>query len=343
MLRGSGDERSARAVRRRPAAPGHDVGDVRRPARRRRPRVPGRHGPRRRAAAGRVWTRCGTAPASAASISTTSIGPPSTRSCTSCSAARSRRPRSPRSGRPAAATSCSCASSCSAPSTVGCLVDQHGVWRLDRPARHHAATAASWSPPGSVHWSRQRPTPSTGWRCGSRRACRRWRGSSAAVALEVLDRAGLLAVRVEGRRQIVTLAHPLYGEILRARMPALTRRRLLLEHADHIDALGARRREDTIRSAIARLEASGSADPQLLVRAGPPGPLRPRLRHASSGSARAALRDGMTSEIGLLVGEALHELRHRSPRPTRCSPPPRQRRPRVTRSSSTSPRSAPAT
>ena len=40
--------------------------------------------------------------------------------------------------------------------------------------------------------------------------------------LEVLDGAGLLAVRVEGRRQIVSLAHPLYGEILRSRMPGLT-------------------------------------------------------------------------------------------------------------------------
>ncbi len=83
----------------------------------------------------------------------------------------------------------------------------------------------------------------------------------------MLDRSGLLTVRVEGRRQHVTLAHPLYGEILRARMPALTRRRLLLEHADRIDAHGARRREDPIRVATARLDASGTADPRLLVRA----------------------------------------------------------------------------
>jgi DNA-binding CsgD family transcriptional regulator len=126
--------------------------------------------------------------------------------------------------------------------------------------------------------------------------------------LELLDRAGLLTVRTEDRRQTVTLAHPLYGEILRARMPALTRRRLLLEHAERIDALGARRREDPIRSAIARLEASGSADAQLLVRAA-------RLARYGYDFAnverlgRAALRDGMTPEIGLLLGEALHELR----------------------------------
>ena len=127
--------------------------------------------------------------------------------------------------------------------------------------------------------------------------------------LEQLDRAGLLAVRSEGRRQLVTLAHPLHGEILRARMPALTRRRLLLEHADRIDALGARRREDPIRVATARLEATGTADPRLLVRA---------ARMARYGSdfvqverlARAALDSGMDPEAGLLIGEALHELGH---------------------------------
>ena len=54
--------------------------------------------------------------------------------------------------------------------------------------------------------------------------------------LELLDRSGLLTVRIEGRRQEVGLAHPLYGEILRDRMPGLTRRRLLLEHADRIEA-----------------------------------------------------------------------------------------------------------
>ena len=125
--------------------------------------------------------------------------------------------------------------------------------------------------------------------------------------LELLDRAGLLTVRADGRRQTVTLAHPLYGEILRARMPALVRRRLLLEHADCLDAHGARRREDPLRAATARLEVSGSAELGLLVRA---------ARLARYGQdftqverlGRAALGHGMTPEVGLLVGEALHEL-----------------------------------
>jgi DNA-binding CsgD family transcriptional regulator len=125
--------------------------------------------------------------------------------------------------------------------------------------------------------------------------------------LEELDRAGLLAVRSEGRRQPVSLSHPLYGEILRARLPALTRRRLLLELAEHIEAHGARRREDQIRAAEARLAATGSADPELLLRA---------ARLARYGDdfvqverfARAAGAHGSSTEVGLLLGEALHEL-----------------------------------
>ena len=85
--------------------------------------------------------------------------------------------------------------------------------------------------------------------------------------LEALDRFGLLTVTTDRRRQDVRLAHPLYGEILRARMPVLTRRRLLLDQVERITSYGARRREDPIRIATATLEATGSADPTLLVQA----------------------------------------------------------------------------
>jgi DNA-binding CsgD family transcriptional regulator len=189
---------------------------------------------------------------------------------------------------------------------AGHLVEQHGVWRLvgslvttprlrelvstrlgalDQAAADAADRLAVWEPMGLS-------------------ALEELVGSA---SLELLDRAGLLSVRMDGRRQVVTLAHPLHSEILRARMPPLTRRRLLLEHADHLDSHGARRREDAIRSATARLEASGSADVDLLVRS---------ARLARYGHdfvtverlARAALRNGMTAEIGLLLGEALHEI-----------------------------------
>ena len=190
----------------------------------------------------------------------------------------------------------------------GHLVDQRGVWRLVGPLvttpRLHELVAARlgtldpaaadaldilavWEPAGLA----------------TARGARRARPARAARPRSGSSRCG-----PTGRRQQVTLAHPLYGEILRARMPALTRRRLLLEHADRIDAL--RRPPPGGPDPRGRRPAwrrSGSADPALLVRAarlaryGQDFPQVERL-------GRAAMVDGMTPEAGLLVGEALHEL-----------------------------------
>ena len=85
--------------------------------------------------------------------------------------------------------------------------------------------------------------------------------------IEELDRAGLLDVGLDGRRQPVRLVHPLYGEVIRGGLAALTTRRLLLEGADRIEAFGARRRGDQLRIAVARVDAAGTADPQLLLAA----------------------------------------------------------------------------
>ena len=186
------------------------------------------------------------------------------------------------------------------------LVDQHGVWRLVGPLvttpRLHELLAA-----------RLRLLDPAATAALDILAVREPVGLATLEAivgsaqLELLDRSGVLQVETDGRRQQVRLAHPLYGELLRARMPALTRRRLLLEHADRIDAHGARRREDPIRVATARLEATGSADPALLVKAarlaryGNDFPQLERL-------GRAAVVGGVTPEAGLLLGEALHEL-----------------------------------
>ena len=85
--------------------------------------------------------------------------------------------------------------------------------------------------------------------------------------VEELDRAGLLDVTVDRRRQQVRLAHPLYGEVIRGGLPVLTTRRLLLEGADRIEAHGARRRSDRLQIAVARVDAAGTADPELLLAA----------------------------------------------------------------------------
>jgi ATP/maltotriose-dependent transcriptional regulator MalT len=189
---------------------------------------------------------------------------------------------------------------------AGRLVERQGVWRLTGTllgttrltelverrlaaapgdASELLATLAVWEPIGLAELERV----------------------SGGETLEALENSGLLRVRLDGRRQEVSLAHPLYGEVIRARLTALMRRRVLIEHADRIEGRGARRREDPLRVATARLDAEGSADPRLLLTAarlaryGHDYPQVQRL-------ARAALVGERTPEALLLLSEALHEL-----------------------------------
>jgi DNA-binding CsgD family transcriptional regulator len=126
-------------------------------------------------------------------------------------------------------------------------------------------------------------------------------------AIEQLDRIGAVALRQDGRRLPVTFAHPLAAEVWRDRMTELTRRRVLLEHVDRIERWGSRRRDDPIRVATARLDASGEADVDLLVHAARRSRFDRRFPVVER-LARAATVDGMRPDAGLLLGEALHEL-----------------------------------
>ncbi|WP_030453162.1 helix-turn-helix transcriptional regulator [Herbidospora cretacea] len=82
-----------------------------------------------------------------------------------------------------------------------------------------------------------------------------------------LERSGVIRVIQDERRLMVTLAHPLYGEVLRAGVTQGRKAAMLLAHADRIASLGSRRRHDTLRIASWRLAATGTADPGLLTRA----------------------------------------------------------------------------
>jgi DNA-binding CsgD family transcriptional regulator/tetratricopeptide (TPR) repeat protein len=82
-----------------------------------------------------------------------------------------------------------------------------------------------------------------------------------------LERNGLIRITVERRRTGVLPAHPLYADVLRARMPVLRRRELLSAQAERLEATGARRRDDALRIAACRLGATGTADPALLAEA----------------------------------------------------------------------------
>ncbi|WP_117213230.1 LuxR C-terminal-related transcriptional regulator [Allorhizocola rhizosphaerae] len=83
-------------------------------------------------------------------------------------------------------------------------------------------------------------------------------------AVEAAEARGLIVVGPDGRRDVVRLAHPLYGEVTRARATVLGTRRRLTALADGIESVGARRREDALRIAVWRLE-TGAAKPEVLT------------------------------------------------------------------------------
>ncbi|MFF3556937.1 LuxR C-terminal-related transcriptional regulator [Streptomyces tsukubensis] len=87
------------------------------------------------------------------------------------------------------------------------------------------------------------------------------------AVLDELDHLGLAAGENDGRRALVRLAHPLYGEVLRQRMPAHRRRRHCRELADAVRRTGMRRRADPARVGGWRLASGDHSDPALLLSA----------------------------------------------------------------------------
>ncbi|MEU9139524.1 LuxR C-terminal-related transcriptional regulator [Streptomyces sp. NPDC048404] len=85
--------------------------------------------------------------------------------------------------------------------------------------------------------------------------------------LEHLERSGIVEISVQGARVTVTLAHPLYGEVIAADTSALHRYDLALRQAERIESHGLRRRDDALHVASWRLAATGTAAPDLLRQA----------------------------------------------------------------------------
>ena len=122
-------------------------------------------------------------------------------------------------------------------------------------------------------------------------------------SIEDAERHGLVVVNYHGGRSEVRLSHPLYSEVLRARIPGARLRRLSLKLADAIEATPARRRDDVLRIGRWRLDAGALGDPELLVTAAQ------RARDVrdfelAGRLARAALNAGSGVTAGLILGEA---------------------------------------
>ena len=86
------------------------------------------------------------------------------------------------------------------------------------------------------------------------------------ASLEELERGDLVESRLDGRRRIVDVAHPLHGEVIRANLAGTRQEAIQRRLADAVEAHGARRRADVVRLAGWRLE-SGGGDRELFERA----------------------------------------------------------------------------
>ena len=124
-----------------------------------------------------------------------------------------------------------------------------------------------------------------------------------AIDLEALEERGLVHIEQNGRRLKARLPHPLYGEVLRARLSPLRARTAARALADALEATGAHRREDTLRLALWSLDGGGSFQPEIMLAAATTArqrydfPLAERL-------ARAALEAGAGFEAGVLLAQA---------------------------------------
>ncbi|MEV4372698.1 LuxR C-terminal-related transcriptional regulator [Nonomuraea sp. NPDC049637] len=80
-----------------------------------------------------------------------------------------------------------------------------------------------------------------------------------------LEARGLLWIQRDGRRSLLRLAHPLYGEALRDGCPELRTRRAKRVLAEAIAATGARRRSDALRIVRWSLDAGVQPPPGMLL------------------------------------------------------------------------------
>jgi len=83
-----------------------------------------------------------------------------------------------------------------------------------------------------------------------------------------LEQRGLIQVSRDQRRTFIALSHPMYGEVIRARLTVLRERQLFRVLADRLVFHGARRRGDAMQLARWRLEAGGEISVEELIEAG---------------------------------------------------------------------------
>jgi DNA-binding CsgD family transcriptional regulator len=112
-----------------------------------------------------------------------------------------------------------------------------------------------------------------------------------ADAVQAAERSGVLVLERSGLRMLARLAHPLYGEVLRATLPMGRARAVAGRLAAAVGAGTLRRRDDLLRVGIWQLEAGEAVRPALLLAAARQAAARFDLELAER-LARAAVQAG---------------------------------------------------
>ncbi|MEG8277211.1 helix-turn-helix transcriptional regulator [Streptomyces sp. AHA2] len=137
---------------------------------------------------------------------------------------------------------------------AGRLVRENGLWRLTGPLPEPMRPAAVMRSRLDRVGARRRRVLELLSLCGPL-PLDAVTGEFGEEDVEALEELGLLRVRVDGRRTVCAVDHPLFGEVVRNGVPAARRREVFREQADRLAATGARRREDALRLVSWRLAA----------------------------------------------------------------------------------------
>ncbi|MDQ3886393.1 MAG: helix-turn-helix transcriptional regulator, partial [Actinomycetota bacterium] len=124
--------------------------------------------------------------------------------------------------------------------------------------------------------------------------------------VQELHSRGLLAVSPQGRRHILRLAHPLYGETMRAGLGGMRQRAIYRLLADALAATGAPpRKEDVLRASLWRFEGGEPTDGAMLL----VGAHRARVtsdHRLAERLARAAIDEGGGADAQVVLADALY-------------------------------------
>lgn len=148
----------------------------------------------------------------------------------------------------------------------GALSGEDGIWRLSGPpAVSDRLVELIWARLGTVEDPERKILEALAF--GEPLGVRCLLTLADDKKLDALEERGLIVTAYDGRRLEACLGHPLYGEVIRGRIPPLRREAVLKNLANRVQAAGARRREDALRFASWRLQVGGEMPAELMVSA----------------------------------------------------------------------------